>query len=257
MSSYSVVSTMRAPMAGCARTQAHSSAVSGPRFAATESGRATLPTSCRMPASRTRSTASGARPSSRAVSSAKRPTLWEWVALPESRTSSASARFEQRGQLHVRVAVPAARSLRADAGHLRAGDDRAIAAEPLGRVERLVGGAQQAVGGLPVKRVRGDPEADRERRLAVGERLLDRCADALGQHVGAVLVAVRSEDRELLSPYARRQVEAALRPADRARHAPQDGVAGSVPVGVVHALEAVEVSDNEAERLVGAARALE
>ena len=51
----------------------------------------TRPTSWRMPARRTRSTVSGGRPSSRAVSSANRPTRWEWLELPVSLTSSASA----------------------------------------------------------------------------------------------------------------------------------------------------------------------
>ena len=82
-------------------------------------------------------------------------------------------------------------------------------------------------------------------------------ADALGEHVGAVLVGVRGQHRELLAAHARGSVEAALGAADRVGHALEHGVAGGVPVGVVHALEAVEVADDQAERLVGAAGALE
>ena len=82
-------------------------------------------------------------------------------------------------------------------------------------------------------------------------------ADALGEHVGAVLVGVGREDRELLASDASGPVEPALRAADRVRHAPEDVVAGGVAVHVVHALEAVEVADDQAERLVGAAGALE
>ena len=46
-------------------------------------------------------------------------------------------------------------------------------------------------------------------------------------------------------------------PSDRIGHALQDGVAGGVAVDVVHALEAVEVADDQAERLVGPAGAFE
>ena len=72
-----------------------------------------------------------------------------------------------------------------------------------------------------------------------------------------MLVGVGGEHRELLASHARGAVEAALRAADRIGHALQDGVAGGVAVRVVHALEAVEVADDQAERLVGAAGALE
>jgi hypothetical protein len=165
---------------------------------------------------------------------------------------------QQRAQLHVRIAVAAARSVGEDAGHLGARDHGAVAAEALGGVESLVGGAQQGVRRLAVERVRGDPEADREGRvLLVGERLVDSGPNALGEHVGAVLVGVRRQHGELLPAHSRRSVEAALGAADCVGHAPEDGIAGGVPVGVVHALEAVEVADDQAEWLVGAAGALE
>ena len=94
-------------------------------------------------------------------------------------------------------------------------------------------------------------------RVARHERLVHRRADALGEHEGAVLVAVGREHGELLPSHARGAVEAALGAGDGGRDAREHLVAGRVAVRVVHALEAVEVADDQAERLVRAPGALE
>src|SRR5262245_37220198 len=88
----------------------------------------------------------------------------------------------ERGELDVRVAVARVRRAREDARHLGARDHRAVAAEALGRVQGLVGGAEKAVSRLAVEREGRYPEADREARVALarGERLLHHGPDPLG-----------------------------------------------------------------------------
>ena len=167
--------------------------------------------------------------------------------------------IEERRQLHVRVGRAPARRAREDAGHLRARDHRPVAAEALRGVQGLVGGAEEPVGRLAVQRERRDAEADRERAVLAlrRERLVHGRPHPLGEHVRAVLVAVRREHRELLTSNARGAVEAALGVVDRVCHTSQHRVAGRVAEGVVHPLEAVEVAHDQAERLVAAPRALE
>ena len=59
--------------------------VSGPGLHRMESGTPILPMSWRIPASRTRSHPSSSNPSSRAIISQRRPTVWLCLAVPESR----------------------------------------------------------------------------------------------------------------------------------------------------------------------------
>ena len=66
----SAPSTISAPTAGWRFIWSYSSSVSGPGLFSTPSGTAILPTSCRIPASRTRSTSSSESPSPRAIHSA-------------------------------------------------------------------------------------------------------------------------------------------------------------------------------------------
>ena len=86
---------------------------------------------------------------------------------------------------------------------------------------------------------------------------LDRAAHALGEDVGAVLVGVRGEDRELLASHPGGRVPAALALLEGVADRAQDLVARGVPELVVHLLEVVEVADDHAQRLLGAAGALE
>ena len=72
-----------------------------------------------------------------------------------------------------------------------------------------------------------------------------------------MLVAVHGQEGELLAADAGGEVEAALDGAHLTRHAFERGVARGVAQLVVHALEAVEVADDQAERLVGAPGALQ
>ena len=101
------------------------------------------------------------------------------------------------------------------------------------------------------------PEAERQALAGAGRGGGHVDARALGKHVGAVLVAVRREQRELLAAHARGGVEAALHPAERGGHHAQRVVAGRVPEPLVHAREAVHVEHHEAERRAAAAGALE
>ena len=144
-------------------------------------------------------------------------------------------------------------------GHLGARDHRAVAAQPLGRVQGLVAGLEQRVAGLAVDGEAHDAEADRQRRRRPARSNARSIAvrSALGQDVGAVLVGVRGEDRELLAPDPGGGVPAALAWTRAPAHPAQRLVAGAVAEAVVDALEAVEVADDHAQALLGAPRALE
>ena len=87
-----------------------------------------------------------------------------------------------------------------------------------------------------------DPVAVEQRQL---ERL-DPLPDALGEAVRAVEVGLRQRDRHLLAAVARGLVDLARRLAQDARDLAQDHVALHVPVGVVDALEVVDVEHDQA-----------
>jgi hypothetical protein len=111
---------------------------------------------------------------------------------------------EQRGEVHLCLLVPPRRTGE-DAGHLGARDHGPVATQPLGGVQRLVGGSEERLGRFAVQREGRDTEGDAD---AVAG--LDLGPDALGEHVGAVLVGARGEHGELLAADARGGVEAAL-----------------------------------------------
>ena len=92
---------------------------------------------------------------------------------------------------------------------------------------------------------------------AAAEDVATSHSRALGQHVGAVLVAVGRDQGELLSSHPRRAVEAPLDRPERGRHSAQRFVSGRVPQRLVHAREAVQIGHDEAERRIAAPGPLE
>ena len=96
--------------------------------------------------------------------------------------------------------------------------------------------------------------------VAVEQRqrqLLDPCAHALGQVVGAVEVGAGEDDRELLAAVAGGLVDLARGLAQHPGHLAQDDVALLVAVGVVDVLEVVDVEQHERQRLAEALGALD
>ena len=146
----------RAPISGWVRISVHSSSVSGPSSNRIESATPILPMSCSTPASRMRSVRSDPRSRARAPSPRR--------SGRRSRSGGRCARRAGRAPRRaissvVRFAAPAgvargAGGERAD--DLAAVDHRAVAAEGLGGVERLVGAAQQPLGRSPSFGIRGD-----------------------------------------------------------------------------------------------------
>jgi hypothetical protein len=104
---------------------------------------------------------------------------------------------------------------------------------------------------------RRDADADRQLAGQVRARLLNVAAQPLGGQVGALLVSVGQEDRELLAADARAGVALAGRRADRLADAAQHAVALLVSPRVVQVLEAVQVADQQAQALALAARSRE
>ena len=146
---------------------------------------------------------------------------------------------------------------REDARDFPAVYDRAIAAELLGGVERVVGRAEQGLVGLAVRWEARDPEADRDRHLLARESVPEGHPQALGEHICVVIVRVGNEQRELLAADARNGVEPALAPLEDVARLPERDVAAVVAIAVVDVLEVVEVADQHAERVAAAAGPLE
>src|SRR5205823_3040258 len=88
---------------------------------------------------------------------------------------------------------------RDDVLHLGAVEHRAVAAERLGRVERLVRRAQQRVGGQPVVGIRGYAQAEGERDGLVVEHVGEPAPQPLGDDEGLVLIGLGEHERELLA----------------------------------------------------------
>src|SRR3954471_6025165 len=81
----------------------------------------------------------------------------------------------------------------------RVEDDGAVAADLLGHVQRLVGGAHEGARVVAVVGEGGDAERDRQLAGLTGARLAHALAQAFGAQVGLALVCVRQDDRELLA----------------------------------------------------------
>ena len=114
-------------------------------------------------------------------------------------------------------------------GDLGAVDDRAIAAQALGQVHGLVSPPQELIVGLPMPRVGGHPQADRQRQPVVHQRLADQTAQPLGQDVGPGPVGVGEHQGELLSPDPPGAVNRALALHHQVAELPQRVIAHVVP----------------------------
>jgi hypothetical protein len=129
----------------------------------------------------------------------------------------------------------------------------AATAALLGRAQRAVGQLEQGGGALGVGGISGDarraaqPAADRRGVLHRHPRRLGECEGPRG-------VGVRQHDAELVAANAPDDAEVAHGRAQAGRHGGQDLVPERVAVGLVDALEVVEVEQHDGERPLLAAR---
>ena len=168
------------------------------------------------------------------------------------------------GQLHHRL-VHGAQLMPADhlgdGGELLGGERRGNAAftrrvphhlGPPGALRFVQRGVGLQVQLLAVRRQGGHRRhAGRERDRLVAELAQDGLERAHEQpardHPGALGIGVRKEDGELVATDAEGSVGTADRELEQPPEAGEHLVAGSVPMGVVHGLEAVEVDEDERE----------
>ncbi len=137
----------------------------------------------------------------------------------------------------------------------------AVTAQRLGRVHGRVGAVDQHVELELRAAAAGDPDADRcldglVARDAQG-LVLDEDAQLLGQADGVLGHGLGQDQHELLAPVATERVADAHPVGHEVGELAQHGVAGVVPVGVVDRLEAIDVDEGDAERLVMADRSLD
>ena len=127
-----------------------------------------------------------------------------------------------------------------------------VAAGLLGRVHRRVGGAQQAVEVLQLRRLHGDADAgaDLQRDVVLAQRLGQR-RQQLARDVAGILRLgqVAQHDHELVVAEAREQVAVAQLLVQPRGGQLQQGVAGGMAEGVVDALEAVQVDQQHRQGL--------
>ncbi len=137
----------------------------------------------------------------------------------------------------------------------------AVATERLGGVHRRIGAVDDHVQLQLRPGASGNADADGGPDLLVAgdaQRLAhDQVAQLLGDADGVLRGRLRQDEHELLAAVASEGVTGPHGAADEARHLAQHGVAGVVPVDVVDRLEAVDVDERDAERLVVARRALD
>jgi hypothetical protein len=121
----------------------------------------------------------------------------------------------------------------------------------------VAGRAEELLVGTAVLGKAGEPQAGRDRNLILGESVADGAAKAVGKHVGAVLVGVGEEQRELLAAHPRQRVDPPLGAleyvADRLQHL----LGSAMAQPVVDLFEAIDVAGDHAEAGGGALRALE
>ena len=120
-------------------------------------------------------------------------------------------------------------------------------------VQRDVGMLEQVAGAASVARVEGDPDAAAGLQLLVpiAERLPQLRHDSAGDQAGIGRLAEAFKDqRELVTAEARHGVFLPALDAQAPRDLTQQGVAGVVAERVVHALEGVEIEQQQGHALV-------
>ena len=130
----------------------------------------------------------------------------------------------------------------------------AVLARALGRVERLVGGAEQILGHGPnILGQRGDPDARADALSVRKHVMLEHVADPVGVDLGARLWRLHQEDGELVAAVAADHVDTARVREEKLADAAERLVAHRVAQLVVDRLEAVEVEQSDRHRVVEAA----
>ena len=124
-------------------------------------------------------------------------------------------------------------------------DDAAVAPEPLGGVERAVGGAHELGGVARLGPAAGDPHGHGDRAGEGGELVAHQQPQVLGDRERPRLAGARKNERELLAPEPRRHVTGTARGPQDVGEAPQHVVARVVAERVVDALEVVEVEHQQ------------
>ena len=122
-----------------------------------------------------------------------------------------------------------------------------VLARALGLVHGDVGPCDQIVGVGRMGGIVGNAEAGGEPQVLAFEaegNLGDGAHHALGQGFGFVVLHIGQEDGEFVAAQARQHLVAPHQRADLAGDANQQGVAGTVAVGVVDGLEFIEVEEH-------------
>ena len=133
---------------------------------------------------------------------------------------------------------------------LRVVDDAAVAPEPLGGVERAVGGAHELGGVARLGPAAGDPDGHGDRAREGRELGAHQQPQVLGDGERPRLAGAGEHERELLAAEPRRHVAGAARGPQHVGEAPQHVVARVVAERVVDALEVVEV-EHQQRQLAG------
>src|SRR6187402_1212139 len=138
---------------------------------------------------------------------------------------------------------------------LRGPEGGAISAAALGGIERLVGRLEQGFPGLSSERKQRstDRAGDLDRsELAVKRRGFELAADALGKQHRASLVGLLAHDHEFFPAEATHRVGVALHALEHVCEALDHDVAHVVSVGIIDALEVVDIANQERQRLLEA-----
>src|SRR6266566_5908647 len=143
--------------------------------------------------------------------------------------------------------------------HLRVDRDDAVLALPLCAVESQVRGGHQLVRVVALGE-RGHAEACRDVNLSLARwdgEPGNRQPKILRERLGPQRIGLGKQDRELLAPESRRQVDTSDPPLQDLREDTEHFVADLVPKKVVDVLEVVEVRDDEREAVAETLRAQE
>ena len=129
-------------------------------------------------------------------------------------------------------------------------DDAAVTPEPLGGIERAVGGTHERGGVASLGPTARDADRHRNGDREGRELAADEHSHVLGDSERPGVVGAREHERELLAAESRRHVAGAGGGAQHVGEAPQHVIARVVAERVVDALEVVEV-EHEQRQLAG------